>query len=55
MAIDYTTDQFSQVNGFSLSFTRDITEPINERHVGLVEELGGRFDCFIDSGGLPIN
>ena len=44
MAVDHPADQLGQRDRLPLRLAGDVGEPVHERHVGAVEETGGRLD-----------
>ena len=55
MAVNDTADQFSEGNGFSLSFTGRVAEAIHQRHMCVVQMIGGRLDGFGHGGRLAVD
>lgn len=55
MAVDHTANQLGQSHGLALGFASDIAEAVDQRHVGPVKVVGGRFDGGIESGRLAID
>ena len=44
VAVDHTSNHFSEGDSTSLSFARGVAEPVHQRHVGVVKQVGGELD-----------
>ena len=55
VAVDHAADQLGQGHRLALGLAGDVAEPVHQRHIGLVEEIGRRLDGLIDRGGLAVD
>ena len=53
VAVDHTSDQFGQRHRLALGLACDIAEAVHQRHVGLVQEVGRRFEAASTVAGFP--
>ena len=44
VAVDHTSNHLGQRHSLSLGFAGDVAEAVDQRHVGVVQEVGGGFD-----------
>src|SRR5205823_4418185 len=55
VAVDHTSDHFSEGDSTSLGFTRDVAKAVHQRHVGLVQQVRGELDGFSDCGFFAVD
>jgi hypothetical protein len=55
VAVDHTSNHFSEGDSTSLSFARDVAEPVHQRHVGVVEQVRSELHCFVNRRFFPID
>ena len=47
VAVDHASDHFGQGDGAALRLARDVAEPVDQRHVGVVQDVGRDFDGLV--------
>ena len=55
VAVDHTSNHLAQCDGLTLRLARDVAEPVHERHVRVVQVVGGRFNRVVKTRFLAVN
>src|SRR5262245_57817432 len=48
VAVDHTSNHFGERDGAAAGLAGDVAEPVHQRHVGVVENVGGDLDGFVN-------